>query len=86
MHCAPDTLDEVLDKHTSNMNKGGVLHLESLLLEISTYKYSTASQIIGAINTRIDILKDKESTSEPKMTSEQYHNEANLDALTDGKL
>lgn len=55
--CMPDTLDEVLDANMEKFNKGGVMHLESLLSEIEGYNYETVSQIKGAISNRIEILK-----------------------------
>lgn len=57
IHCMPNTLDEVLDEHTKNINKGGLLHLESLLREIEEYKYETISQVKGAVSSRIERLK-----------------------------
>lgn len=56
--------DNKMSSHINTVHSGGVQHLESLLEEIALYKYDTVSQIIGAINNRIDILKKKGSASE----------------------
>ena len=51
--------DDKMAEHLKVINSGGIQHLESLLSEIATFQYDTVSQVLGAINKRVDILKEK---------------------------
>ncbi len=74
------------------MSNAGKIHLDAkidvlqeLLTDIKEHEFTTTHQIVGLIQTNLDILESIKR-KEPEMTSEQYAHEANLDALTDGKL
>ena len=51
--------DDKMVDHLKVINKGGALHLQSFLDEIVIHDYNTVSQIMGALASRVELLKER---------------------------
>lgn len=55
------SFDEIIKEHSSELKESQIIMLEILLKEIVTYKYTTFSQLNGAINNHLNRLKAKDN-------------------------
>jgi len=53
------SFDEIVSDHLKIITTGKQQQLEMLLKEIITYKYETFSQLKGAIENHLDLIKSK---------------------------
>lgn len=51
--------DDKMVEHLKALSKGALPHLQAFLEEITYREYDTVSQIIGALHTRIEVLKGR---------------------------
>lgn len=54
-----EEFDGKMIEHLKVINKGGALHLQSFLDEISIHDYNTVSQIKGALVSRVELLNGR---------------------------
>jgi len=52
--------DKVLSEHAKTLTQGRKMELEILLREIKDFGYTTFSHLHGAIQSHLDLIKEKE--------------------------